>query len=78
MKTLEGKIADIDWVASDIVVKTFDGADEITFMVPRDTKITKGTDIIDLSDLNQEDQVTVQYYDDHLAGLKTVSIVVKI
>ena len=81
--TIEGQVVTIDWVASEIVVRWFDsrpgyGYDETKITVTRDATITKGTDNIDLFDININDDVTVRYYDDAFSGLKAVSIVVKI
>ena len=75
---LQGKIVAIDWVGSTIVVKDKDNSDEVTFLVSRESKITRGADTISFSDLNIEDQVTIEYCDSHFAGLKALNITVKI
>jgi len=78
IQTVKGKIVDIDWVGSKMVVRWYDpqelGMDEITFVVSRQTRITKGTSEITLSDLIRENSVTVQYYDRGFSGLAAVSI----
>jgi hypothetical protein len=75
---LQGKIIAINWVASSIVVMDIQSSDQITFLVPRETKITKGSSTISLSDLNVQDQVTIEYCDAHFVGLKALSVTVNI
>ncbi len=77
--TIKGSIAEIDWVAGKIIVRTFDfddNADTITFFVTDDTEITKGTNTIYLSDLHQADQVRVTYFSaaNSFAGLQATEI----
>ncbi len=75
---LQGKIVAINWVGSTIVVRDSQSRDQITFLVSRETRITKGTDSISLSDLNIQDQVTIEYCDARFLGLKALSVTVKI
>lgn len=75
---LQGKIVAIDWVGSFIVVRDIRSTDQITFLVPRETKITKGSNTISLSDLHVQDQVTIEYCDAHFVGLKALSVTVNI
>jgi hypothetical protein len=74
VRTMIGHVASMDWVASILVINT--GGDETTLIVPAGTKITEGSDSISFSDINLNDNVTIQYYDAGLAGLKTVRITV--
>ncbi len=77
--TMHGKVVTIDWVGSLLVVKNYGDTmiDELTLRVPHDTVIMKGTDSIGLADINPEDRVAVEYYNDGFAGLKTVRITVE-
>lgn len=82
LKTVVGEVVAVDWVASALTVRHFDdrigrGFDEINFIVTHDTVITKGTETVGLFDINQSDQVTVEYYDDSFSGLKAAKIVVE-
>ena len=79
MNTIKGSIAQIDWVAGKIVVRTYDfdnNLDEITFVVTEDTKITKDTETVFLSDLHQSDTVNVTYatVGNSFEGLQAASI----
>ncbi|MDP3143414.1 MAG: hypothetical protein Q8N14_05725 [Candidatus Omnitrophota bacterium] len=80
IKTVKGRIGDIDWVGSKIAIRWYDsdglGTDEITLIVTPQTKIIKGTSEISLSDLIIENSVAVQYFDSGFAGLKAIKIVV--
>jgi len=83
VRTVIGNIVAVDWVASVVTVRYFDdrpgrGYDEISFVLNEATAITKGTEEIELSELNQGDQVSVDYCDCLLKGLLAVKIVVKI
>ncbi|MFH0764497.1 MAG: hypothetical protein V1927_05785 [Candidatus Omnitrophota bacterium] len=81
--TLEGRITAMDWVAGVITMKWLQSEpviayDEITLSVPRDIKIIKGSQTIGFSELNQFDNVTVQYKKNGSIGLpKVVSLTVK-
>lgn len=77
LKRIAGEVADVDWVAGKLVVRTMDftNVDEITVMVTQDTRITKGTDTIGLAGVNVTDQVEVKYYSS-LAGLRAANITV--
>jgi len=72
---VDGQAASIDWVKSTLVVKLSN--DEITFYVPDDAKITKGPDEIPLSEIENFDYVTVQYYDTSPGPLKAVNISIR-
>ena len=77
---VSGIISDIDWVAGKFTIRTINesgNADEITFIISRDTQITKGTSTIGFSDINLTDSVTVEYSNDSFAGLKAMHITVK-
>lgn len=79
--TIKGSVAEIDWVAGRVVVRTYDfdnELDEITFYVTRDTKITKRGSTVFLSDLQQSDAVTVVYESkaNSFSGLPAIAITV--
>ncbi len=84
VKTIEGRIVALDWVASVIVVRWFGspgegyGPDEVTIHVNDDTRITKGAQDISLADINVDDRVSVSFYRDSFAGLQAIRIVVDI
>lgn len=61
LKTFCGTVQEIDWAGSLLTVV---GMDEMTFFVPQGAKIIWGTETVGLSDLEQEDNVEVKYYDD--------------
>jgi len=75
IRVIKGNISSVNWVGSEIVVKTFD--DETTIFVSHSTRITKRGVSIQLSDINISDKVTVEYYNDSPGPLKAVSITVK-
>lgn len=76
--TLKANVVSVDWVGSLICVRWFDQTnnvfDQMVFTVTRDTRIIKGTDDIFLTDLHQQDWVSIKYYDNDLGGLEPVSI----
>lgn len=72
VKTVEGSVAVADWVGSKITLDTLD--DQTTISVPKDTLAMKGTDKIDLTDIEQGDDVEVEYYDDPSNGPTAVKI----
>jgi hypothetical protein len=59
--TYEGRISDIDWVASRMTVN---GVGSMEFHVPKEARITKLGSIIMFADLNILDDVIVKYYED--------------
>ena len=73
-KTISGTASEIDWVGSIIAVRYCPAfsldADEIGIKITHDTIMHRGTDSISLSDIEQEDPITVTYYDDGVSGLK--------
>ncbi|MDD4981699.1 MAG: hypothetical protein WC293_01050 [Candidatus Omnitrophota bacterium] len=77
-KTVSGIVIDLDWVSSIITVLYFDpfsgNQDEINITITHDTKITRGTEAISFSDLEQSDPVMVVYYDDGSQVLKAKRI----
>jgi peptide chain release factor len=82
-KVAEGLIVDVDWVGQTIVVRWLQTQgdvqyDEISIFVPDNTRITKGSDTISLSDINITDPVTVEYYNAAPGPLTAVSINVKL
>lgn len=67
---IKGNIANIDLVNSEITVKYLQpngNNDEITLGANVHTIITQGDLRISLSDLNEGDEVAVQYYDDPMS-----------
>ena len=68
IKTVDGKIDDIDWAGSKIVVKWLDeytnNFRSVMIDVPDNAIIRKGTEDIGLSELEVSDDVTVKYYED--------------
>jgi hypothetical protein len=75
---VKGVVAAVDWVAGILVVRTMDfgNIDEITFEVPDDVEITKGTNSIGFSSINLTDPVRVEYLGNSFSGLKAVRIMV--
>lgn len=62
MQRTNGTVKEIDWVAGKIVVDTDDGyLDEAVFFVPDSAVLTRGTETISLSDIDQGDQVDIEY-----------------
>lgn len=80
MKVAEGDISAVDTFNSTITVKTLKyypnlAYEEMMFSVPAGMQFVKGTETIDIFDLNVGDHVTVKYYDDPVLP-KVISIVV--
>ena len=77
IQVVRGKVREVNWVAGKLVVKTndFGQTDDITFLVPDNTKITKGTSTISLGNINISSWVTVEFYST-LSGLRAVHITV--
>ena len=73
-KIISGTVSGTDWTTSALTVRYFDpysgNADEINLQVPSDAELTRGTETISLSDIEQTDPVSVVYYDGGLSGLK--------
>lgn len=59
--TYEGRISDINWVASRMTVN---GVGSMEFHVPKEAMITKLGSAITFADLNILDDVIVKYYED--------------
>lgn len=70
VRTITGTVVAVDWVGEKLVVDTNDygNADEVTFVVPKDAVLTRGTETIGLSDVEEEDQVQVEF-SNSLVGL---------
>lgn len=73
-----GKVSAVDWVADKLVVKTYDygSLDEMVFIVPNNTPVSRGAKEISLTGINIEDRVSIDYYSS-FAGLKVIRIVVQ-
>ncbi len=72
--TISGTVSGTDWVSSTLTVRYFNpysgNADEINLTVTGDSILTRGTNSISLSDIQQSDPVNAVYYDDGVNGLK--------
>ncbi len=73
--TYEGRISDINWVASRMTV---DGVGSMEFYVPKEARITKLGSGITFADLNILDNVIVKYYEDPAGKNVVVRITVVI
>ena len=71
LKTFRGSVMEIDWVGS---LLTVEGMDEITFYVPPGTRIINGVEKVSLSDIEQNENVLIKYYDDPSGTPKAASI----
>jgi len=73
-KTISGAVSSVDWVASKLSVSFADpysgNPDEIVLRATGDSELTRGTESISLSDIDQGDPVSVTYYKDDFSGLK--------
>ena len=73
-KNISGTVSSVDWVKSVVVVRysaPYTGnTDEISLRVTGDSELSRGSESISLSDIEQSDPVTVTYYRDDLSGLK--------
>lgn len=78
--TIDGQLADVDWVGSTISVKWFSTGDdqprETIFSVGPEVKIIRGTQEADFSDLNRGDTITLTYTKDDSGGNKLLSVTV--
>ncbi|HQP92212.1 MAG TPA: hypothetical protein PLU24_06005 [Candidatus Omnitrophota bacterium] len=72
VRTIDGQVTDTDWVGSKIVVNI--GGDEMTFILPDNIVVTRGTDTLSVNDIDQNDSVTIYYTDEGINGLKAVKI----
>ncbi|MFA5096376.1 MAG: hypothetical protein WC478_03440 [Candidatus Omnitrophota bacterium] len=74
VKTINGSVTSIDWVTSRLTVRYPDpysgNTDEVTFKITEDAELTRGSEAITLSDIEQGDPVEVVYYRDDAGGLK--------
>ena len=71
MQTMQGAVTSLDWVGSMIVIGG------TAFNVPIDADIYKGNDKIDLIEINENDQITITYYDDPPGVHNAATIVVQ-
>ena len=71
MQTMQGTVTSLDWVGSMMVVGG------TAFSVPTDVNIYKGNEQIDLIEINENEQVTVTYYDDPPGVHNAATIVVQ-
>jgi len=81
--TLRGQITQVDWPASAITVrylqtKDYVSFDEVTFFVPANIHIVRGSSTINLSQLQIGDQITIEYVNTSPGPLKVISMTVLI
>ena len=73
-KTISGTVESSDWVRSLLAVRFADpytgNMDIVSLRVTSDSELTRGTESISLSDIDQSDPVSVTYYRDDASGLK--------
>ncbi|MDO8661627.1 MAG: hypothetical protein Q7K98_00170 [Candidatus Omnitrophota bacterium] len=73
-KTISGTVTSLDWVKSTLAVRYADpytgNTDEITLKITGDSELTRGSDSISASDIEQGDPLMVTYYRDDASGLK--------
>ncbi len=76
VKILRGIVTTTDWVNSTFVVRWLAQTvyDEMTFKATSDTKVFVQNFPAQLSDIQESDDVTVEYIDNGFAGLKVISI----
>jgi len=67
-----GTVDQVDSVGSTLVIMVVD--QEMLFVVPDDVKIRRGSDEIFLDDIEQGDNITVEYYRTSDGQLKATSI----
>lgn len=74
IEQIEGRMASFDWVASTFVLKFLNGAnyEEIEFYVPQDTPIIKLEGPIEFSDVELDDLLRVEFYQDKETGKNIV------
>lgn len=75
-QTVEGQICGVDLFYSDIVVKKVSYHDQITIHVPRNVSIYKKDSVVSLEDIQEGDNVAVDYYNDSPGPLKALKITV--
>ncbi len=78
VRRLKGIVVSVDWVASTIVVRWLDKTvyDEMSFKVSSDVRVYVHNFPAQLSDIQQSDDVTIEYFDNGYAGLKVLSVTV--
>jgi hypothetical protein len=73
-KTISATVSSIDWIKSGLSARYADpytgNMDEVILRVTGDSELTRGTDSISLSDIEQGDPISVTYYKDDLSGMK--------
>ena len=73
-KIVTGKVVDIDWLGRKLTIRHVGyrtgRPDHITFTVPKDAELNRGSRKMSFLDMKQSDMVTVTYYSDDLGGLK--------
>lgn len=77
--SIYGTVKEADWVGSSLVVSYYDTSQnvyvDLTIDVTEKTKILRGTEKIAFNDIEQNDEVKVEYYKDAFGELKAKSIV---
>jgi hypothetical protein len=81
-EVIQGTVVALDWVGSAMTVRWVqpynNHYDEMTFFMPDNVKITKGTEQIAFSDINEGDKVTVYYYNASPGPLTAINVLVYI
>jgi hypothetical protein len=75
-RTVSGTVQEIDWVGAKIAVNVHgDSAsgEGIAFIVPDEAVLTRGSDELELSDIDQGDQVEITYVNTD-SGFKVVRL----
>jgi hypothetical protein len=64
--TVSGRILQIDWVGSRLTIELSESSRnpraQMVFMLPANVEFLRGTESIGLSDIDQDDDVEVEYY----------------
>ncbi|MBU2103144.1 MAG: hypothetical protein ABH865_05725 [Candidatus Omnitrophota bacterium] len=75
---LSGQVSSVDWVAAKLALRVYepsqDSRSEMLFVIGSQTKFLRGTDTINFSDIEQGDNVQIEYYRDAQGQLQAVSI----
>ena len=78
MRSMDGNITEVDTFNSTITVKWQDqnliGYNYTTFAIPEGMTFYKGSDTVDIFDLNIGDPVTIEYYIDKTGTSKIVRL----
>lgn len=75
IQSVTGTVAEVDWASSTLIVHTHDygSGDQLTFFVPDDAVLTRGSGTIGFAEINQGDEVEIQYLNT-LSGFRVVRL----